>query len=230
MPPRRRLKTFTDRYPYLGPGIWILAVEYYIVQIVVAAAWPTTYSLGRNPISDLGNTSCGLYDHRYVCSPRHALMNAAFIVLGVVMAAGAPLIYQEFPKRRLTVIGFSCMAIAGLGTILVGAFPENVDDTLHVIGAAAPFLVGNAGLVVMSYALPLPRTMGLYTMISGVIGLGGLVLLAVGAYLGLGRGGMERVTAYPQTLWLIVFGLYMSKNHYARRRRTRPMTRPLERS
>jgi hypothetical protein len=92
MPARRRLKTFTDRYPYVGPGIWILAVEYYIVQIVVAAAWPTTYSLGLNPISNLGNTRCGLYDHRYVCSPRHTLMNAAFIVLGAVMVACAPLI------------------------------------------------------------------------------------------------------------------------------------------
>jgi hypothetical membrane protein len=100
----------------------------------------------------------------------------------------------------VTVIGFSCMGIAGLGTILVGAFPENVDDTVHVIGAAGPFLVGNAGLVVMSYALPLPRTMRLYTLISGAIGLVGLAFLAAGAYLGLGRGGMERVTAYPQTL------------------------------
>src|SRR5438874_1005970 len=30
----RSLKTFTDRYPYLGPGIWILAIEYFIVQFV----------------------------------------------------------------------------------------------------------------------------------------------------------------------------------------------------
>jgi hypothetical membrane protein len=148
-------------------------------------------------------------------------MNAAFIVLGAVMVAGAPLIYQEFPKRRLTVVGFACMAVAGLGTILVGAFPENVNHTLHVIGAAGPFLVGNVGLVVMSHALPLPEKIRGYTLLSGVVGLCGLVLLVAGAYLGLGRGGMERVTAYPQTLWLIVFGAYMSRDRYKRRRRDR---------
>jgi hypothetical membrane protein len=221
MPAPRRLKTFTDRYPYLGPGIWMLAIEYFIVQVVVAAAWATPYSLRRNPISDLGNTACGVFEHRPVCSPRHTLMNVAFIVLGVVMAAGAPLIYQEFPKRRLTVIGFSCMGVAGVGTILVGAFPENVNHALHVTGAAAPFVVGNAGLVVMAYALPLPHRLRHYTLISGVIGLVGVVLLTAGAYLGLGMGGMERVTAYPQAVWLIVFGAYISRDHFRRSRAVR---------
>jgi hypothetical protein len=27
---------------------------------------------------------------------------------------------------------------------------------------------------------------------------------------GLGRGGMERLVSYPQTIWLVLFGVYMS--------------------
>lgn len=117
-----RLKSFTDRYPYLGPAIWFATLEYFVIQYVVASSWPTPYSLLRNQISDLGNTSCGIYDGRQVCSPRHELMNFAFVALGLLMAAGAPLIHQEFRERRLAVLGFCGMAIAGLGTVFVGCF------------------------------------------------------------------------------------------------------------
>jgi hypothetical membrane protein len=216
-----RLKSFTDRYPYLGPLIWFATLEYFVIQLVVAADWPMPYSWLRNAISDLGNTRCGVYGGRYVCSPQHALMNFAFIALGVLMAAGAPLIHQEFRERRFAVVGFCGMAIAGLGTILVGLAPENVNHTFHVVGAAGPFLVGNAALIVLSCTLALPMSVRSLTGVAGGVGLVGLVLFALGVDLGLGVGGMERVAAYPQTIWLIIFGVYMSKNHYVRRRRTR---------
>ena len=80
-------------------------------------------------------------------------MNFAFVALGLLMAAGAPLIHQEFRERRLAVLGFCGMAIAGLGTVFVGVFPENVNNTLHVIGAAGPFLVGNVALIILSCTL-----------------------------------------------------------------------------
>jgi hypothetical membrane protein len=214
-----KLSSFTDRYPYLGPLIWFATVEYFIIQLVAAGAWTTPYSLLRNPISDLGNTSCGVYDGRYVCSPRHGLMNFAFIALGVLMAAGAPLIHQEFRQRRLAVLGLSGMAIAGLGTVMVGLFPENVNHTLHVIGAAGPFFVGNVALIILSWTLAMSLRVRVYTAVSGALGLLALVLfVGLGVDLGLGAGGMERVIAYPQSIWLIFFGLYMSRNHYSRHR------------
>lgn len=216
-----RLKSFTDRYPYLGPLIWFATLEYFLIQLVVAANWATPYSLLRNPISDLGNTSCGVYDGRYVCSPQHGLMNLAFIALGLLMVAGAPLIHQEFRERRLAVVGFGGMAIAGIGTMLVGMAPENVNHTFHVAGAAGPFLVGNVALIVLSCTLALPMSVRALTGIAGGVGLAGLALFALGVDLGLGQGGMERVAAYPQTIWLIIFGVYMSRNHYVRRRRMR---------
>ena len=216
-----KLKSFTDRYPYLGPLIWFATLEYFVIQYIVAANWATPYSLLLNPISDLGNTGCGLYEGRHVCSPEHGLMNFAFVALGLLMAAGAPLIHQEFREHRLAVVGFGGMAIAGLGTVLVGLSPENVNHTVHVFGAAGPFLVGNVALVILSCTLTMPISVRALTGIAGVIGLVGLALFALGADLGLGQGGMERVAAYPQTIWLIVFGVYMSRNHYMRRRRMR---------
>ena len=169
-----KLKSFTDRYPYLGPLIWFATLEYFVIQYIVAANWATPYSLLRNPISDLGNTGCGLYEGRHVCSPEHGLMNFAFVALGLLMAAGAPLIHQEFREHRLAVVGFGGMAIAGLGTVLVGLSPENVNHTVHVFGAAGPFLVGNVALVILSCTPTMPISVRALTGIAGVIGLVGL--------------------------------------------------------
>src|SRR3569623_678215 len=115
----RRLSVFTDKYPLLGPIIWVLSLQYLVVQPVVAAAWSIGYSWRNNLISDLGNTVCGPFGDRFVCSPDHAQMNASFIMLGITMALGSILIYQEFRKNRGSRIGFTLMGLAGIGTVFV---------------------------------------------------------------------------------------------------------------
>jgi hypothetical membrane protein len=214
------MKTFTDRYPLVGPAVWISSIQYYVVQLVVAATYTTHYSWLHNTISDLGNTACGPYGSRLVCSPQHWLMNVSFMVLGVTMIAGASLIYQEFRENTGSLIGFSAMALSGLGSILVGLFPENTIGQLHATGAELVFIVGSLGLIVLSRSLTLPKILRLYTLLSGVIGLIALVFFTTSHYLGLGIGGMERVVAYPQTMWLIVFGMYISSNHLRKRRKS----------
>lgn len=208
-----KIKTFTDNYPLIGPAIWILSVQYFVIQIIAAFAFRTTYSLRFNTISDLGNSICGNYSGRYVCSPQHNLMNASLILLGITMASGSLLIYQEFKRDRVTLIGFSFMAIAGFGTLLVGLFPENTISFLHTFGASLPFLLGNVGLIILSISLTTPRLLRYYTFLTGIIALIALVFFYTQHYLGLGIGGMERIVAYPQTFWLIIFGLYISSNH-----------------
>jgi hypothetical protein len=44
---------------------------------------------------------------------------------------------------------------------------------------------------------------------AGLPGLAGLVCLATHAFFGLGVGGMERVTAYPFTLWIACMGAWL---------------------
>ncbi len=214
MKPVKLIRTFNDRYPLIGPIFWLLSVQYFITQLVVAKHWIIPYSLSQNTISDLGNTACGPYGGRLVCSPLHNWMNASFILLGLFMIAGSGLIYNEFKRSRVSRLGFNFMALAGLGTLLVGLFPENTIGALHTFGAALPFFIGNVGMVILGLALETPTPFRFYTVISGVISLMALVLLLTNAYLGLGIGGMERITAYPQTIWLIVFGIYMSNNHF----------------
>lgn len=215
---QHRVKTFTDKFPLVGPVMWMLSIEYFIVQVFVARAWDGAYSISTNTISDLGNTSCGVYDSRYVCSPLHSLMNAALISLGVFMIAGSMLIYQEFRETKLAYVGFGCLLIGGIGGLLVGLFPENTVTAMHWLGAFLTFFVGNIGVLVLGFALILPRPLRIYTLLSGIVTLVALGFFVSGHYLGLGEGGMERIVAYPQTAWLIAFGLYMSKNHYSKTR------------
>jgi hypothetical membrane protein len=217
----RAVKVFNDRYPYLGPLFWIMSVQYLSVQWVVASRWPYPpgYSWLHNAISDLGNTACGPYYGRYVCSPDHLPMNMSFIVLGLTMVAGSWLIYHEFLRNRFSCYGFIGMAIAGLGAILVGASPENVNGTVHYIGAILAFGVGDIALVLLALTISMGWQIRGYTLLSGIAGLTGLALYATHHYFGLGLGGMERLAGYPQTIWLIVFGIYMSRNHYQRLQR-----------
>lgn len=210
----KMIATFTDHYPFVGPVFWIASIQYYLVQFYVSLAWPVHFSWLANTISDLGNTMCGYYNQRYVCSPQHALMNSSFIALGITMIIGAVLIYREFKASIGTAVGFSFMALAGFGTILVGLFPENTIHNLHTLGATLPFFVGNLGLVILGLSLDIPKSLRLYTLLSGFVSLVGLALFISQQYLGLGIGGIERVTAYPQTIWIIVFGIYISKNHF----------------
>jgi hypothetical membrane protein len=213
----RLIRIFNDRYPLVGPAFWILSIQYFITQWVVAHRWATPFSLSHNTISDLGNTACGPYGGRFVCSPLHDWMNASFIIFGLTMVIGAALIYHEFKRSRATRIGFSFMAAAGVGTLLVGLFPENTVSGLHILGAALPFFIGNVGMVILGRSLELPKAFKIYTIFSGLFALIALAFLLTGHYLGLDIGGMERLTAYPQTIWLIVFGIYMSSSHVTSR-------------
>ena len=201
-----------------GAVVWMLAIQFFIAQIIVQAAWTTPFSLTANYISDLGNTTCGPYpidSNMYVCSPWHAGMNASFIVQGVIILVGIALIYRAFPAGRTRTVGLVLLALAGPGSILVGLFPENVNTTPHTIGAAAHFVSGNLGVAVLGIALATVRRqipLAIFSIISGVVGLLATALFISGNYLGTGIGGMERIAAYPLPLWLIVVGISMLQN------------------
>ena len=86
-----------------GGACWAVgAVQYAAAQVVAAGAWTRPYSLKNNYISDLGNTACGMFHvphgtPYYVCSPSHAVMNASFIIFGVLTITGALLLQPIWP-------------------------------------------------------------------------------------------------------------------------------------
>jgi hypothetical membrane protein len=198
----------------VGPGrpigwLWVLCIQYFVVQIVCASAWRSSYSWRDNVISDLGNTACGSYHGRLVCSPWHPLMNVSFMVLGVQMIIGAALLLSFGDRRGRA--GLLSLVVSGVGTLLVGLFPENSIAGMHFLGAGLVFVVGNIGILLLALTFVPPGGMRSYTLASALVALASLPLFATNNYLGLGAGGMERLTAYPQTIWLIGYGIHLLK-------------------
>jgi hypothetical membrane protein len=195
----------------VGAGCWLLTVAYFIVQPVVAAAWEPPYDVTVNTISDLGITRCG--DFRqfdgtviYACSPRHQLLNAVFVVVGVLTAAGAVLTRDLWPRRRLTTVGVAFVLLAGVGSILVGLAPADVNLAVHgagallqAPGAAGPLLLGVA-------AWSVRPGIAAFSLVCGVVGSAACLLFFSRSDLGLGLGVMEHLAFDPLTVWTTALG------------------------
>jgi hypothetical membrane protein len=207
----------------VGAGCWILTVAYLLVQPVVAAAWPTPYDVSVNSISDLGVTRCGSYpqlDDRVVdaCSPRHALMNTVFVLVGVVTSAGAVLTRGVWPRRRAALVGVALVVLAGVGGILVGLAPANVNLAAHAAGALlqVPGAVGPLLLGVAAWRAQ--RGVAAFSLLCGVVGSAACVLYFSGSDLGLGPGVMEHLAFDPLTVWTTVLGAVLLGRWLAARR------------
>lgn len=234
-----RVARFVDRFPFLGPTLWMAAILFFVAQVGVAYRWRqgahhndlTRYSFFANAISDLGVTTRFTYGAPPISSPDHFFMNAALFLLGLVMALGAPLLYCEFNEdtpARLWVarIGFAGQAFAGVGSIVVAFVPENRDHILHVVGAGLAIGIGTLGVFLLGLSLQLPARLRRFMLFTAPISLTAIFLFAVGEYLGFGPGGLERIAAYPEVIWLISFGFYVGRSHYAHESAHRPAGRP----
>lgn len=206
-----------------GAIAWVIAAQFFITQVVVATAWTRVFSLRFDYISDLGNTVCGAYPaggDRVVCSPWHLAMNTSFMVLGVTMILGALLTRDAFPPGWVRALASLLFSLAGIGVFVVGIYPENTDNARHVLGAGLNFTAGNIAMVV--YGLALAHRPGLhpalqrFSLFMGALGFVGTLLFVSGHYLGIGLGGMERVAAYPMTVWQIVAGVVLLRGASAR--------------
>jgi hypothetical membrane protein len=221
---------FTDRHPFFGSIIWMTAITFFVAQVAVAYNWQSRartprgivpdhpYSFFANTISDLGETAKFTYGTPAMWSPDHVWMEVAFVLLGVVMIIGTPFIYQEFKENTsvkvwVARIGFSAQALAGAGAITVGFVPENVNDLGHKIGAGLAIGIGTFGVLLLGLSIPLPRPIRQFMLWCMPISLVAILLFALHEYLGFGPGGMERIAAYPEVIWLIMFGSYISRCH-----------------
>ncbi|MCQ4206579.1 DUF998 domain-containing protein [Streptomyces longispororuber] len=197
----------------MGYAAWIVGVvQFFVVHTMVESAWTRPYSWARNNISDLGNARCALQsdpEPRYVCSPEHGMMNASFVVLGVLLVVGVVLTGSAVWRRgKVAVAARILLAGAGAGFVLAGLAPADVNENQHVLGALLIMGTGNIGLVLAGFGLaervgpPLRWGTGLL----GVTAITALALFLAHHYLGLGMGGMERVAAFPLLLWALVAG------------------------
>jgi len=158
-----------------------------VLGIIIAEALYPGYSTSENYISDLG------------VGPSSLIFNSAVFLPGVLAVCGAYFIQRTFNFRLFPILA----AITGIGAIGVGLFPEDA-GVIHGVFSVITFLF--AGLsAIMSYKLQKPP-LSYASVLLGALSLVALALFASGTFLGLGKGGMERMIVYPVLLWAVGFG------------------------
>jgi hypothetical membrane protein len=202
----------------LGGALYIAATfQYAVAQIVVAASWNPPYDWFDNYISDLGNTACGMFavphaTPAFVCSPLHAVMNASFVLSGLLVIACTGLLWGAWPGRKMMAGSQVLWIVAGLGKLGVGLAPENRNIALHTV-AALNIPVGSAAVLLLSLAILRQRRalalvgLGLFAMaLIGTVSSIAAQFAGPALLFGLGVGGMERLASYPANVWLVALG------------------------
>ena len=186
----------TDSRYRWGGLTWVLTLQFFVVEAITAARYGG-YSYSTDVISDLGTAA----------SAGRLLMNASFVVQGLLFIAGAFLLAPGLAGTggRLARV---LLSASGVGVLLVGCFPSDGNATAHQVAAGVHFVAGGIGLVALAYGVrPRSEALGTTLALLGLISLVGTVFFASAVFIGLGEGGMERIGGYPMPIGLAVAGI-----------------------
>lgn len=179
-----------------GAIAWLLTLQFFVVETVVQLRTGGSYSRAGDVISALGTSASA--------APR--LMNASFVVQGLLIGAGAVLL-----RPALAGLGgrmaSAFLTAAAVGVVLVGFFPLDGQEDLHQAGAGLHLVGGGLALLAMAYAVrPRSEALGTALALLGLLSTAMTVFFAVGITSFLGAGGTERASAYPIPIGLALAG------------------------
>lgn len=175
-----------------------VASSQFILGLVVAEALYPGYSISANYISDLGVGPSAIY------------FNSSVFLMGLLMLIGAYFLQRAFNYTMLTVM----LVLTAVGSMGVGVFTEDF-GIIHMVVSLIAFLFGGLSAIFSAicshvHEFKLLKTpSSIVAIVLGVMSLGALALFAGGIYLDLGKGGMERMIAYPLLVWGAGFGGYL---------------------
>jgi len=176
----------------------LVAVTQFVLGVIVSEALYPNYSVADNYVSDLG------------VGPSALIFNSSAFLLGLLLLVGAYFLQRAFHFDMLTVM----VVLTAVGALGVGIFTEDF-AAMHSVFSLITFVFsGLAAIfsVVCSRVHRFPLVKMPFSSISVILGLmtlGALSLFLGGIYLGLGRGGMERIIIYPVLMWGAGFGGYL---------------------
>src|SRR6478736_677590 len=135
-----RVPATPSRAALLGALVLLLRPTYIAAEVVTAAATTGGYSFVADSVSRLGEVGCTAA----YCSPRHEVMNGAFMVYGVALAVGALLL-----ARQLGPWVTGLLVVSGLSSYATGLAPLDQDATLHALAAAPLFVAQPLALLLL---------------------------------------------------------------------------------
>ena len=187
-----------------GPALYLAA------ETISAAAWNTpSYSYLDNWVSDLGSSTTGVFQGREIDSPLYGVMNAGFLVQGLLFAVGL-LIVSTRLDGLLRRTGIILTIGTTIGYVLLACFHGSAqaakDGTLalHFLGATLAILGANTLAIVLGLAWrrnAATRQLGRGSIALGVVALIAVVVLFSTMGSGLPAGMIERVSVYISVFW-----------------------------
>lgn len=174
-----------------------------VLGIMVAEIYyPVPYSISQNFISNLGATPP---PNSVSYQPSAGIFDLALLISGLLTIIGA-IMLKRVVKKNLVIIPLLLMGIGAAG---VGLFPAK-HIVPHLIFAFLAFTAGGVAAILSSKVTKSP-----FSLVSIILGATTLCFLITGQLFPdtlvpiLGKGGTERLVAYPAILWLIGFGGYL---------------------
>lgn len=172
-----------DNLVIAGLLLFIGVAQFLLFMDIATYLYPE-YSVAENYISGLG------------VGPSAFLFNSSIIMLGIFGVVGTYLLYKSGVDRVFIFI----LLMASVGAAGVGVLPENM-GILHIIPSFITFLFSGLGAI-YSFRVDASKLRYIWPVM-GLISLAALILFASKSYLGLGKGGMERMIVYPVFVWLL---------------------------
>jgi hypothetical membrane protein len=181
-----------------GACAWLLTLQFFVVEAIAAARVPG-YSRVTGTISALGG----------LASPAHRLMDASFVLQGLLILAGALLLRPALRGRGSRVAPI-LLAVSAVGVVLVGIFPLDTYTRMHAAGAVLHLVGAGLGLLALAYGLrPRSEALGTTIVLLGLVSTAMTVFFLVGVTDYLGRGGTERGAAYALPIALALTGGFL---------------------
>lgn len=157
------------------------------------------YSVSHNVISDLGanNLTSAL------------LFNITLFVFG----AAVILTFYILQKRGMDRVFCYLLMLAGVGAIIVAVFNEKTIIQVHYLGAFLAFVLTAFAAMRSYHTIFKGKVQGIFSLILGIVGFVAAICMiatpGVNDFLGLGKGGMERMLYYPAVLFAMMLGVYL---------------------
>lgn len=203
----------------VGAVCWLAAPLVLVAAHLTAqVAWSAPFSWARNNISNLGHVSCVWFAQRYVCSPWHAVMNVGFISTGLLIIAGTVFTLSTWAHSWTARTAAVLIAGAGLGYVLVGVAPADVNVVVHLGGALMIYMFGNVGLLLAAGPIIGGGPARVLTMAAGCMASAATLAHLSGHYFGLGPGGTERIAFAGLLVLLLVGGIRLLRRRTRRER------------
>jgi hypothetical membrane protein len=201
----------SPKFPSLnlaGALIFAGVLQWFLIVLAAETLFPG-YSVRANDLSDLAST---VAPHASPLQPSAWLFNGTTFLVGLLVLISAALIYQSARGGRpedgddngqFSPLFSALFALSGLFAMGVGIFPGDA-GVIHGLVALGWFVTAPLSAIVYSWRAG--RTFAYFSAIVGAFAL--IVLISAFAlgnsspFLALGRGGEERLIAFPVLLWM----------------------------